>query len=222
MLRILIADDHELARRGIRALLESHPGWEVCGEAKDGRETVELAANLKPDLVLLDIGMPNLNGLEAARQILAGSPDVAILILTMHDSDNVVREVLRAGARGYLLKSDAGRDLVAAVEALQLQRTFFTTRVSQMVLDGFLDRQTRNVGAISTGDDRAGDLLTSREREVIQLLAEGKTSKEVAVTLNLSVKTAETHRTNLMRKLGLHSVADLTRYAVRNGIVQVF
>ncbi len=222
MLRILIADDHELARRGIRALLESHPGWEVCGEAKDGRETVELAANLKPDLVLLDIGMPNLNGLEAARQILAGSPDVAILILTMHDSDNVVREVLRAGARGYLLKSDAGRDLVAAVEALQLQRTFFTTRVSQMVLDGFLDRQARDVAAIGKGDDRAGDSLTSREREVIQLLAEGKTSKEVAVTLNLSVKTAETHRTNLMRKLGLHSVADLTRYAVRNGIVQVF
>ena len=222
MLRILIADDHELARRGIRTLLESHPGWEVCGEAKDGRETVELAASMKPDLVLLDIGMPNLNGLEAARQILAVSPEVAILILTMHDSDNVVREVLRAGARGYLLKSDAGRDLVAAVEALQLQRTFFTTRVSQMVLDGFLDRQTRNPGAISKGDDRAGDSLTSREREVIQLLAEGKTSKEVAVTLHLSVKTAETHRTNLMRKLGLHSVADLTRYAVRNGIVQVF
>lgn len=222
MLRILIADDHELARRGIRALLESHPGWEVCGEAKDGRETVELAAILKPDIVLLDIGMPNLNGLEAARQILAGSPEIAILILTMHDSDSVVREVLRAGARGYLLKSDAGRDLVAAVEALQLQRTFFTTRVSQMVLDGFLDRQTRNVGDISRDDDRAGDALTSREREVIQLLAEGKTSKEVAVTLNLSVKTAETHRTNLMRKLGLHSVADLTRYAVRNGIVQVF
>lgn len=222
MLRILIADDHELARNGIRALLESHPGWEVCGEAKDGRETVELAAGLRPDIVLLDIGMPNLNGLEAARQILTISPEVAILILTMHDSDNVVREVLRAGARGYLLKSDAGRDLVAAVEALQLQRTFFTTRVSQMVLDGYLDRQTRNLGVIGKNDDRTENSLTSREREVIQLLAEGKTSKEVAVTLKLSVKTAETHRTNLMRKLGLHSVADLTRYAVRNGIVQVF
>ena len=222
MLRILIADDHELARNGIRALLESHPGWEVCGEAKDGRETVELATSLRPDIVLLDIGMPNLNGLEAARQILTIFPDVAILILTMHDSDNVVREVLRAGARGYLLKSDAGRDLVAAVEALQLQRTFFTTRVSQMVLDGYLDRQTRNLGTISKDDERTENSLTSREREVIQLLAEGKTSKEVAVTLNLSVKTAETHRTNLMRKLGLHSVADLTRYAVRNGIVQVF
>jgi DNA-binding NarL/FixJ family response regulator len=218
MLRILIADDHEVARHGIRALLESHPGWVVCGEAKDGRETVELAERLTPDLILLDIGMPNLNGLEATRQILATSPEAVILILTMHDTDHVVREVLRAGARGFLLKSDAGRDLVAAVEALQRQRTFFTTRVSQMVLDGYLDRAHRD----SDTGDVSDDVLTSREREVIQLLAEGKTSKEVAVTLNLSVKTAETHRTNLMRKLNLHSVADLTRYAVRNGIVQVF
>jgi DNA-binding NarL/FixJ family response regulator len=149
---------------------------------------------------------------------------VAILILTMHDSDNVVREVLRAGARGFVLKSDAGRDLVSAVEALQSQRTFFTTRVSQMVLNGFLDRDGHAHSDIRKLErkDTAGEVLTSREREVIQLLAEGKTSKEVAVTLNLSVKTAETHRTNLMRKLGLHSVADLTRYAVRNGIVQVF
>ena len=222
MLRILIADDHEVARKGIRALLESHPDWQVCAEANDGREAVELAASTKPQLVLLDIGMPNLNGLEAARQILAASPDVAILILTMHDSDNVVREVLRAGARGFLLKSDAGKDLVAAVESLQLQRTFFTTRVSQMVLDGFLDRERRATGTECEEEDSSIDALTSREREVIQLLAEGRTSKEVAVTLNLSVKTAETHRTNLMRKLGLHSVADLTRYAVRNGIVQVF
>ncbi|HET6179021.1 MAG TPA: response regulator transcription factor [Candidatus Sulfotelmatobacter sp.] len=219
MLRILIADDHEVARRGIRALLESHAGWEVCGEARDGRETIELASKMKPDLILLDIGMPNLNGLEAARQILAGDPEAAILILTMHDTDHVVREVLRAGARGFLLKSDAGRDLVAAVEALQRQRTFFTTRVSQMVLDGYLDRKKSDH---DDDDDGASEVLTMREREVIQLLAEGKTSKEVAVTLNLSVKTAETHRTNLMRKLGLHSVADLTRYAVRNGIVQVF
>jgi DNA-binding NarL/FixJ family response regulator len=221
MLRILIADDHEVARRGICALLESHAGWEVCAEAKDGRDAVELAASLKPDVVLLDIGMPNLNGLEAARQISALAPGVAILILTMHDSDNMVREVLRAGARGFLLKSDAGRDLVSAVDALQRQRTFFTTRVSQMVLDGFLNRDGPTQ-TMEPDDSAVGDLLTSREREVIQLLAEGRTSKEVAITLNLSVKTAETHRTNLMRKLGLHSVADLTRYAVRNGIVQVF
>ncbi|MFZ1141211.1 MAG: response regulator transcription factor [Candidatus Sulfotelmatobacter sp.] len=224
MFRILIAEDHEVARQGIRALLEGHPGWEVCAEAKDGREAVELANSARPDLILLDIGMPNLNGLEAARQILASSPDIPVLILTMQDSDQVVREVLRAGARGFLLKSDAGRDLVAAVEALQLRRTFFTTRVSQMVLEGFLDRRNpaSPEDANATKEDEAVAVLTSREREVIQLLAEGKTSKEVAVALRLSVKTAETHRTNLMRKLGLHSVADLTRYAVRNGIVQVF
>ena len=217
MLRILVADDHDVARRGIRSLLESRAGWEVCGEAKDGREAIEMASACKPDLILLDIGMPNLNGLEAARQILAASPDALILILTMHDTDQVVREVLRAGARGFLLKSDAGRDLIAAVEALQQQRTFFTTKVSQMVLNGFLNRENQELP-----EEEELDVLTSREREVIQLLAEGKTSKEVASTLNLSVKTAETHRTNLMRKLDLHSVADLTRYAVRNGIVQVF
>jgi DNA-binding NarL/FixJ family response regulator len=224
MLRILIADDHEVARHGIRALLEAHSGWEVCAEARDGREAVELASSMKPHLILLDIGMPNLNGLEAARQILAASPEIPILILTMHDSDQVVREVLRAGARGFLLKSDAGRDLVAAVEALQLRRTFFTTKVSQMVLNGFLDREISDGRSAATEkkEPETAAVLTGREREVIQLLAEGKTSKEVAVALHLSVKTAETHRTNLMRKLGLHSVADLTRYAVRNGIVQVF
>ena len=224
MLRILIADDHEVARQGIRALLEGHAGWEVCAEAKDGREAVELANTVNPDLILLDIGMPNLNGLEAARQILASYPELPVLILTMHDSDQVVREVLRAGARGFLLKSDAGRDLVAAVEALQMRRTFFTTKVSQMVLNGYLDRDSPESRELSTEEkkDEAAPVLTGREREVIQLLAEGKTSKEVAVALHLSVKTAETHRTNLMRKLGLHSVADLTRYAVRNGIVQVF
>ncbi len=225
MLRILIADDHEVARHGIRALLEGHPGWDVCAEAKDGREAVEFASTMSPDLILLDIGMPNLNGLEAARQILASTPETPILILTMHDSEQVVREVLRAGARGFLLKSDAGRDLVAAVEALQMKRTFFTTRVSQMVLEGYLDRENPDGHSQDSNEkkeDPATEVLTSREREVIQLLAEGKTSKEVAVALRLSVKTAETHRTNLMRKLGLHSVADLTRYAVRNGIVQVF
>ena len=218
MFRIFIADDHDVARRGIRALLENHPGWQVCGEAKDGRETVEMAATTKPDLILLDIGMPNLNGLEATRQILATAPDTLVLILTMHDNDQLVREALRAGARGFLLKSDAGHDLIAAVEALEQRRTFFTTKVSQLVLNGFLDREHREDGLPADNLD----ILTSREREVIQLLAEGKTSKEVAVTLNLSVKTAETHRTNLMRKLDLHSVADLTRFAVRNGIVQVF
>ena len=213
-LRILIADDHEVARRGIRALLESRPGWEVCGEAADGREAVASAIRLKPDMVLLDIGMPSLNGLDATHQILAAVPETRVLILTMHDSEQVVREVLAAGALGFLLKSDAGRDLVTAVEALQNRRTFFTTKVAHLVLEGYLHPST-------DGDRSPRSLLTPREREVIQLLAEGKTSKEVATTLNLSVKTAETHRTNLMRKLDLHSVVDLTLYAVRNGIVHV-
>jgi len=213
-LRILIADDHEVARKGIRALVESRPGWEVCGEAADGREAVKAAIRLKPDLVLLDIGMPSLNGLDATRQILAESPETRVLILTMHDSEQVVREVLAAGARGFLLKSDAGRDLVTAVEAMQAHRTFFTTKVAQLVLEGYL-----HPGPETEPPYR--NVLTPREREVIQLLAEGKTTKEVATTLNLSVKTAETHRTNLMRKLDLHSVVDLTLYAVRNGIVHV-
>ena len=212
--RILIADDHEVARRGIRALLESHPGWEVCAEAADGREAVNAASRLKPDLVLLDIGMPSLHGLDATRQILAAEPDTRVLILTMHDSEQVVREVLAAGARGFLLKSDAGRDLVAAVEALQHNRTFFTTKVAQLVLEGYLRPDPNSERSLRS-------VLTPREREVIQLPAEGKTTKEVATTLNLSVKTAETHRTNLMRKLDLHSVVDLTLYAVRNGIVHV-
>jgi DNA-binding NarL/FixJ family response regulator len=213
--RILIADDHEVARKGIRSLLESHIGWEICGEARDGREAVEYANKLKPDVFLLDIGMPNLNGLDAARQILATTPDARILILTVHDSDQTVREVLAVGARGFLLKSDAGRELVAAVEALQQRRTFFTSRVAQMMLDGYLRPH-------DDGNPSGQCVLTPREREVIQLVAEGKTTKEVATALSLSVKTAETHRTNLMRKLGLHSVAALTLYAVRNGIVQIY
>lgn len=216
LLKILIADDHEVARKGIRCLLENHAGWEVCGEARDGREAVTYAGELKPDVFLMDIGMPNLNGLDAARQILAINPEARILILTVHDSEQVVREVLAAGARGFLLKSDAGRDLVAAVEALQHRRTFFTSKVAQMMLDGYLRPQD---DSSSTSDQR---ILTPREREVIQLVAEGKTTKEIAAALHLSVKTAETHRTNLMRKLDLHSVADLTLYAVRNGIVQVY
>jgi len=213
--RILIADDHEVARKGIRSLLEDHAGWEVCGEARDGREAVEYAGKLKPDVLLLDIGMPNLNGLDAARQILATDPEARILILTVHDSEQTVREVLAVGARGFLLKSDAGRELVAAVEALQQRRTFFTSRVAQMMLDGYLRPQDNS-------DPSGQCVLTPREREVIQLVAEGKSTKEVAMALSLSVKTAETHRTNLMRKLDLHSVAALTLYAVRNGIVQIY
>lgn len=213
--RILIADDHEVVRRGVRSLLTSHPGWEVCAEAKDGREAVEYSKELKPDLALLDIGMPNLNGLDAARQIITNHPLTHVLVLTIYDSDQVVRDVLAAGARGFLLKSDAGKDLINAVEAMQRHSTFFTSQVAEIVLDGYLEQRQELPPS-------PRNRLTPREREVVQLLAEGKTSKEVATALSLSVKTAETHRTNIMRKLDLHSIADLTLYAVRNGIIQVF
>ncbi len=214
--RILVADDHEVVRRGLCALLQSQPEWEVCGEAGDGREAVEKVQKLKPEAVILDIGMPTLNGLEATRQILKTNPQVKVLILTLHDSDQVVREVLNAGARGFLLKSDAARDLVAAVEALRRDKAYFTSKVATMVLEGYLEN---DAGAVPLPRNRSR--LTPREREIVQLLAEGKSTKEVAVALGLSVKTAETHRSNIMRKLELHSVSDLVLYAVRNNIVHV-
>jgi len=212
-----VADDHEVVRRGVVAMLSAHPGWQVCGEAVDGRDAVEKATQLNPDIVILDIGMPNLNGLEAARQIYRHNPRHRILILTITDTEQVVVEVLKAGATGYLLKSDAGRDLIAAVETLQRNSTFFNSRVGQMVLSGFLNGREPGVPA----DNATGPSLTSREREIVQMLAEGKSSKEVAVALNLSVKTAETHRSNIMRKLGLHSVSALVLFAIRNNIVQI-
>jgi DNA-binding NarL/FixJ family response regulator len=217
-LRILLADDHEVVRHGLCALLRAQTDWEVCGEASDGREAVDKAVELKPEVVILDVGMPNLNGLEATRQIMRLSPDIKVLILTLHDSEQLVREVLNAGARGFLLKSDAVHDLVAAVEALQRGKTYFTPKVASMVLDGYLGRESLEVVA-SPSASRAR--LTPREREIVQLLAEGKSSKEVAVTLGLSVKTAETHRSNIMRKLSLHSISDLVLYAVRNNFVHV-
>src|SRR5499425_102071 len=214
--RILVADDHEVVRRGLCGLLGSQPDWEICGEASNGREAVEKTLQLKPDVVILDVGMPVLNGLEATRQILKSNPQARVLILTLHDSDQVVREVLDAGARGFLLKSDAARDLVAAVEALRRDKTYFTSKVAAMVLEGYLKGGTA-ASPITVGRNR----LTPREREIVQLLAEGKSTKEVAVALGLSVKTAETHRSNIMRKLQLHSVSDLVLYAVRNNIVHV-
>jgi DNA-binding NarL/FixJ family response regulator len=216
VLRIMVADDHEVVRKGLVALLQAQPEWQVCGEAGDGREAVEKAIQLKPDILILDIGMPSLNGLEATRQILKTIPNARVLILTLHDSDQVVREVLNAGARGFLLKSDAARDLVAAVEALRHDKTYFTSKVAAMVLEGYLKGGTPGA-VITPGRNR----LTPREREIVQLLAEGKSTKEVAVALGLSVKTAETHRSNIMRKLQLHSVSDLVLYAVRNNIVHV-
>jgi DNA-binding NarL/FixJ family response regulator len=214
-LRIMVADDHEVVRRGLRSLLEGQPGWQVCGEATDGRDVLKKAAELKPDIVVIDIAMPNLNGLEATRQLLKANPNTRVLVLTLHDSDQLIREVLTAGASGFLLKTDAARDLVSAVDALRQNKTYFTSRVASMVLNGFLKG---GPGAIVSDSISP---LTPREREIVQLLAEGKSTKEVASVLGLSVKTAETHRSNIMRKLELHSVSELVLYAVRNNIVHI-
>ena len=208
-LRILLADDHEMVRKGLRATIEGHPSWEVCGEARDGREAVAKTCELRPHIVVMDFAMPDLNGMEATRQILAAVPSTEVLILSMHDSEKLVHELLAVGARGYLLKTDAGEFLIAAIEALALHKPYFTPKVSAVVLQGYLNPEAQETIE-----------LTPREREIIQLIAEGKATKEVADVLGISFKTAETHRTNLMRKLNLHSTADLVRYAIRNQIIQ--
>jgi DNA-binding NarL/FixJ family response regulator len=214
-LRIVVADDHDIIRRGLKQLLTAHAGWEVVAEAKTGREAVTVAEQLRPEIVVMDISMPDLNGLEAARRIKKTLPRTEILILTLHFSDQLVREIVEAGVRAYIMKSDADKDLVSAVEALSNHRSFFTARAADMLLDGFSRPH-------SAPDPQAllRSRLTSREREIVQLLAEGKSSKEVAVALGISVKTAETHRANIMRKLELHSVSELVRYAVRNQIIE--
>jgi DNA-binding NarL/FixJ family response regulator len=211
--RILVADDHEVVRKGLISILEQRPEWQVCGEASNGREAAEKAKQLMPDVVVMDVSMPGLNGLDATRQVVKANPATKVLILTLHDSDQIVRDVLDAGARGFLLKSDSGCELVAAVDALRRDKTYFTSRVAALVLEGYL----RGGTTFKPGRNP----LTPREREVVQLLAEGSSTKEVAVALGLSVKTAETHRSNIMRKLQLHSVSSLVLYAVRNNIVHV-
>ncbi len=213
--RILVVDDHEVVRHGLRAVLETEAGWKVVGQAEDGREALEKARRLRPDIVIMDISMPRVSGLEATRKIMKALPNTRVLVLTLHESDSVVHDLLQAGARGYVLKSDAGRELIAAVGALQQGKTYFTSRVAEMVLDGYLRERPRN----GEGGARP-QRLTPREREIIQLLAEGKSSKEVGVALGLSLKTAETHRTNIMHKLNFHSVSELIRYAIRNNIVE--
>jgi len=210
--RILVADDHPVFRLGLCSLLASHEGWEVCGEAADGRDTVEKWRQLKPDLLILDICMPKLNGVDAARQILRHDPAQRILILTDADSGQGIQECLEAGVRGWVFKSDGTADLTAAVEAMQRHKSIFSSRVSDLIMDSY-----RRVGTISAKLPK----LSPREREVVQLLAEGKTSKEVAVILNMAVRTAQTHRSNIMFKLQVHSVAELVLYAVRNEIVHV-
>jgi DNA-binding NarL/FixJ family response regulator len=207
--RILVADDHGVVRRGLRALLESRRGWKICGEAANGREAVERARRLKPDVAILDIGMPGLNGVEATRQIRKVSPKTEILILSAHGSEKLALEVLEAGARGYVVKEEADESLMVAVDALLRHVPFLTARIAKLIA-----REKR--GGLSKAPKGR---LTSREREIAQLLAEGKTNKEVAAALGISAKTVETHRANIMLKLNIHSITDLVHYAIRNKMI---
>lgn len=210
-LRILIADDHALVRQGLRSVLEAQPGWTVCGEARDGREALKLGLKLRPDIFLLDVTMPELNGLDATRQICRSLPGTPILILTMHESEELCGEAVHAGASGCVLKSDSPRQLLAAIQAVAAGGKYFTRPTGYGVRSG-----TARLSVDSVMPPR----LSAREREILQLLAEGHTSKEIASQLGIAFKTVDAHRTNIMRRLNVHSVADLVRYAVRERIIQ--
>jgi DNA-binding NarL/FixJ family response regulator len=212
-LRILLADDHIVMRTGLRALLERQPNLEVVGESENGRETVGLAASLRPDVVVMDVGMPVLNGIEATQMIVTQCPTVAVVILSMHADESYVMRALKAGARGYLLKDSAAADLIGAIQAISQGKSFFSPKVSRILAEDYV-RVLKQKGAVDTYD-----LLTSREREILQLLAEGKANKEVAATLNISPYTVETHRGHILQKLNLHNSAELVLYAVRKGII---
>jgi DNA-binding NarL/FixJ family response regulator len=214
--RVLLVDDHQVVRRGVASVIrDAHPDWEVCGEASTGREAVAAAASLAPDIVVMDISMPDMNGLEATRQILKDNPRTEVLILSMHESEQMVHEMLTAGARGYVLKADAGNDLITAMETVREHKLFFTSKVSEVVLAGYLGRAGGD-GPSETPFCR----LTSRELEIVKLVAESKPNKEIAHLLQISIKTVESHRAHIMEKLGLHSVTELVRYAIRNNIVE--
>lgn len=215
MIRIMLADDHDLMRRGIRDLLETDPELQVCGESSNGREALELARRLKPDVAVMDLAMPELNGLEAIRQIRKEFPKMELLVFSMHDSEELVREVFASGARGYVLKSDAALYLVEAVKSLARHKPFFTPRISEAILNSLV--------ASAAGGHRetaSSDPLTLREREILQLLAENKSNKEIGIRLRISVRTVETHRRSIMQKVKANSIVELVHYAIRNGIVE--
>jgi len=214
-LRILIADDHDVMRQGTRAVIERQPGWEVCGVAATGREAVERARELKPDIVIIDMTMPELNGLDAAGQIRRRLPGTEILMFTAHENDALIRDAFEAGVKSFILKSEAHNFLVQAIESLAKHKPFFTTKVSEILFSKILNRAEGSRDA-----SEPGQRLSAREREIVQLIAEGKSNKEVAEALGISVRTAETHRASVLRKLNLNSVADLVRYAIRNKIIE--
>lgn len=215
MLRILIADDHQMVRQGLRQLLDEHKDWQVCAEASTGREAVALTLKLCPQVVVLDLAMPELNGLEATRQIKKALPNTEVLIFTMHETEELTRDVLGAGARAYLLKSDASQQIVAAVEALAEHKPYFTWKVAKTMLDAYL-----KLGQAGSSAVPGFNQLTAREREIVQLLAEGRSNKAVSALLGISVKTVETHRAAVMKKLGINSIAELVRYAIRNSVIE--
>ena len=212
-IKILFADDHTLIRGGLRLIVEQQPDMMVVGEAEDGRQAVALAASLNPDVAVLDIGMPNLNGIEAAQQITQAEPKTAVVVLSMHRDETYILRALKAGVRGYLLKDSAESDLVRAIRAVAEGKSFFSPAVSKVLLEDYMRKLQR------TGGEDSYDLLTPREREILQLVAEGKSNKEIASALNLSVYTVETHRANIMEKLKLKSLPELILYAVRKGII---
>ena len=212
-IRILLADDHTVMRRGLRLLLESQPGFSVVGEASDGRQAVEQAEATHPDVIVLDIAMPNLSGIEAAQRIASALPHVAIVFLSMHSDEGYVLRALKVGAKGYLLKDSAEGDLIEAIKAVSQGKTFFSAEISRMLVEDYV-REIR-----TRGIEDSYELLTSREREILQLLAEGKSNKDIATSLNLSLYTVETHRRNLQDKLNLHSFAELILYAVRKRVI---
>lgn len=211
--RIVIADDHTIMRNGLRLMLDRQPDFQVVAEAADGRQTIEACEANNPDVVVLDIAMPNLNGIEAARQISAKLPRISIVILSMHSDESYVLRALKAGARGYLLKDSAEADLINAIKAVSEGKAFFSPAISKMLVEDYMRRLEQR------GVEDSYELLTTREREILQLLAEGKSNKEVAVILSLSLYTVETHRGNILQKLNLHSVPELILYAVRKGVI---
>jgi len=211
VVRILLADDHDVVRKGLRTMLEARENWQVCGEAATGPEAVKMAASLHPDIAVLDLEMADLDGMEATRAIKKNDPSIEVLIFTMHDSEYLIREVLSAGARAFVLKSEGGRKLVEAIDAVLEHKPFFAARASETLLNSFLKSR-------ASGSETSA--LTDREREIVQLLATGKSNKETAVALGISVKTVETHRSAIMRKLEFNSIAELVRYAVRECLIK--